>query len=662
MYVCAQSAAWCLPDNSAMTLPRSFLWIAGALIAPFALLALLLYLFGWNWLRGPIEHLVEQKTGRALVIDGDLTIHPGWPWPRLHASTVTFANPLWAHEKYMVAAEAVDITVDLPQLLQRHVVFPAIHMVGPVVFLEQSPQGQKNWLLDINQQDENARIQIGQLTLDHGTLGYDDTAHKTRIRSDVSSSPLTASGQSNSGGPGVAFRASGQYQGLTLLASGSGGPVLALRDDKSPYPLQVDVTIGHTRIQANGTVTGLLQRMAVDMRLAVSGDSLEQLYPVLGIPAPATRAYVTQGHLVHSGNRWCYEGFTGRIGKSDIRGTAQVITGGKRPELVADVTSALLDLADLGPVIGVRPASGARVPTGTPAPSGVLPEVPFKTERWNSVDADVRLHASHILRAKELPLDDLSVHLGLHDAVLTLDPLDVGVAGGRLNAVVSLDGRSNPMQAKARVQVQKVLLAKLFPTVVLNRTSIGQINGAFTLSGTGNSIRRMLATADGRVTLAVARGEVSQLMMEKAGLHLWEILELNVTGDHQITLRCALADFDVKKGVMNANTLVFDTEVTTLLGSGSIDLAHETLDLTLNQKTKNTSPFALRSPIFIRGSFAKPAVGVDKTRVVARAVGAVALSLVNPLLALIPLIDPGPGKDSDCGPLLQQPTHTGQSH
>ena len=36
----------------------------------------------------------------------------------------------------------------------------------------------------------------------------------------------------------------------------------------------------------------------------------------------------------------------------------------------------------------------------------------------------------------------------------------------------------------------------------------------------------------------------------------------------------------------------------------------------------------------------------------ATALGAVALGLVNPLLAVIPLIDPGPGKDSDCGRLL----------
>ncbi len=103
---------------------------------------------------------------------------------------------------------------------------------------------------------------------------------------------------------------------------------------------------------------------------------------------------------------------------------------------------------------------------------------------------------------------------------------------------------------------------------------------------------------------------------------------------------------------MRADSLVLYTQVTTLISNGSIDLGRETLDLTLNPKTKKTSPVALRSPIYIRGSFAQPQVGIDKGRVAARAIGALALGVVNPLLTLIPLIDAGPGKDSDCRQLL----------
>jgi uncharacterized protein involved in outer membrane biogenesis len=163
----------------------------------------------------------------------------------------------------------------------------------------------------------------------------------------------------------------------------------------------------------------------------------------------------------------------------------------------------------------------------------------------------------------------------------------------------------------------------------------------------------MLATSNGKLGMVVSGGQISRLLMEKTGLHIWEILTLTLAGDKQVKLRCAVADFEVKQGNMQANALVFDTEVNTLFGSGNIDLAQEQLDLVLNPRTKNTSPVALRSPLYVRGSFAKPAVGVDKGQVALRAAGAVVLGAINPFLALIPLVDAGPGKDSDCGQLVR---------
>jgi len=136
-----------------MTLPRSLIWIVGGLLSPVVLVVLLIAIFGWNWMRGPIERMTLEKTGRVLVINGDLQVKFGWPLPRIQAGAITFANPEWAREKQMVAAEAVEITIHLPQLLRQNIVLPEVRLERPVVFLEQGADGRKNWLLDINQQD-----------------------------------------------------------------------------------------------------------------------------------------------------------------------------------------------------------------------------------------------------------------------------------------------------------------------------------------------------------------------------------------------------------------------------------------------------------------------------------------------------------------------------
>jgi uncharacterized protein involved in outer membrane biogenesis len=289
---------------------RFLLGLAATLLATLVLAAVFIAVFGWNWLRAPLERVVLQKTGRELAIHGDLTVKFGWPQVRLHGATLTFANPAWTQERYMVAATSVEVAVDVPQLLQRNLTFPEVRLQQATVFLETSADGRKNWLLDLAQQDENARIRIGRIALDRAQLGYDDVARKTRLRATLSTG---ADGAGYSATSDLRFTAVGQYKGLAVKAQGSGGPVLALRDTTLPYPLKFEASAGRTQVKADGTLTGLLALDAIDMRMTLRGDNLEQLYPLLGIAFPATRPYLTEGHLLHAGSTWRYEQFTGRI-------------------------------------------------------------------------------------------------------------------------------------------------------------------------------------------------------------------------------------------------------------------------------------------------------------------------------------------------------------
>jgi AsmA protein len=115
-----------------------------------------------------------------------------------------------------------------------------------------------------------------------------------------------------------------------------------------------------------------------------------------------------------------------------------------------------------------------------------------------------------------------------------------------------------------------------------------------------------------------------------------------------------VADFSVTSGVMQSRALVLDTAVNTLTGSGQINLANETLDLTIVPRTKVSSVVALRSPVYVKGTFDKPRVELDTGRIATRSVGALALGLLNPLLALIPLFEAGPGVESACGELVRE--------
>jgi AsmA protein len=180
------------------------------------------------------------------------------------------------------------------------------------------------------------------------------------------------------------------------------------------------------------------------------------------------------------------------------------------------------------------------------------------------------------------------------------------------------------------------------------------MSGAIELSGTGNSVARMLGSSSGKVGHFVESGRVSELLMDFAATDLWGIAKTSLKGDEPVKIRCIVGDFGVKDGLMSTNALVFDTAVVNITGSGKINLKDERLDLTLHPDPKGGSLAALRAPLHLRGSFSKPDLAVDKKTVAAKGLGAAVMALINPLLAVVPLIDAGPGKNSNCGKLIAQ--------
>lgn len=626
-------------------LARPWKWFAITLALLAAAILVLVSLPNWNALRDPLVRFVYDRTGRELHIGGDLEVRLGWPRTHIRAADVTFSNPPWAHGKNMIAVRGVSADLSMLPLFRRRVVFPEVRLDRADVALEKSSDGRKNWLLDRNQRDDRARVEIEHLAARDGRISYLDPATGTRLVAQVSTPTLRTA---NSAVP-LRFSVRGQYRGQPLVAQGTGDAVLGLRDVKTPYRIKVAGRVGSTVARADGHITNLVELSAVDLAIDLRGASLAELYPLLGMVFPDTPRYTTTGRLIRSGRLWRYEKFHGHVGNSDVDGTLQVETGRARPLLQATLTSRKLDVADLGPLVG-RNKRDAR----SAADGRVLPTTPFRTERWPRMDADVTFEARSIVRRNALPIANLSTRLRLEDAVLRLDPLAFDVAGGTLAGAVKLDGRRPPIRAAADLKVRKMSIARLFPTLDLEKTSIGEINGDIELAGAGNTVAAMLGTADGEMAVVVDGGTVSRLMMETASLHLLEMLQLKLSGDEVIRIRCGVADFGVKDGVMDARALVFDTDIVRIDGGGQIDLEEERLDLDIVPKSKKVSLVALRTPIRVRGSLADPDVDLDKGKLALRGLGAVALGVVNPALALVPLIEANTADDSECRKLIAE--------
>jgi uncharacterized protein involved in outer membrane biogenesis len=621
-------------------------WLAG--IATFvALIALAIYLFEWNMLRGPIAKRVEQATGRSFAINGDLAVRLGWI-PRITVDGLVFGNAPWSKEPMMAQVERLDFTVDARALFKGRVVLPELNVTEARVVLEKNADGADNWTFDKKKDEESEPPAIGALRVDRAHIVYRDPAIKTDFATDVSTVPAD---QKDAGMLSLAGR--GHVKGLQGSIDGVIGSVLALSSAENPYPIRLRAVIGSTRARANGALMDPLHLKGEDVQFELEGADLAQLFPLLGVPLPPTPPYKLSGHLNHKGDSWTFRKFAGRVGNSDLAGDFSVDLAKKPQFITADLVSRNLDLKDLGGFIGADRGTAKASPKPPPS-DRVLPQEPFSLEKLRVANADVKFRGDRIITEK-LPLEKMTVTLKLQDAVLTLEPLNFSVAGGNLVSQIRLDAQKQVIRTRADISVKQLRLEKLLPGFKMTQANAGVITGRIKLDTDGNSIARMLATADGDAAVMMEGGSVSELLVRLINLDVANAIPVFLTGDRQLPVRCMVTHLKGVDGDFKVQTLVLDTGKAVVTGTGGVNFVNEGLDLKLVSKSKGFSLVAFRGPINITGSFKDPKVGPDLKSAAVRGAAAVVLGIATSGIgAILPLIDLGGAKDSDCAALIDE--------
>ncbi len=169
-------------------------------------------------------------------------------------------------------------------------------------------------------------------------------------------------------------------------------------------------------------------------------------------------------------------------------------------------------------------------------------------------------------------------------------------------------------------------------------------------------MHKAAAAANGRVAVALPEGHMRKAFAELMGVNIIPGLpELWSKDPAQTDLRCAVADFDVKDGVLTPRLIVVDTAVVTLTGKGSANLGAETLNFTFQGKSNKPRIIHLIAPFHMRGSFAKPTFGIDAGAVVAQAgIGAALAAFASPLAVILPFLSVGGNHHMDCSSVLAQ--------
>ncbi|CEE45048.1 membrane protein [Xanthomonas citri pv. citri] len=625
-------------------------WIGLGIVA--ALVAIFVLLFDWNWLRGPVERAVSAKTGREFHL-GHLDVDLG-RITTVRGERLSLGNASWSKRGAMAELNAAEIDVEFWPLLRGKLRLPEIRLEHPTLLLEAGNDSHPgNWVFDQSDGD-GSMPRLGRLLVTNGRLQYIDDA--TRSDVDVAINSLAPPSSDQRAAP-IGIDGEGRWKGYPFSLKGNTASPLELSQSEHPFRIDLRGSAGATRTHVRGTLTNPFQFRVFDLQMALSGQDMEDLYPLIGVAMPSTPPYKLDGRLRRDGDVWRYEKFTGTAGDSDLSGTAEIDLRNKRPFLRADLASKRLDFDDLAGFVGAPPKTGnnesadaeqkkqaAQLATS----ARVLPTTPYDLSKLRAMDAQVRWRAQRI-NAPSWPLDDMDASLTLKDGLLRLDPLNFGVAGGDIRSTIGMDARKAVITTQLKASIRGIRLDQLFPDATLAKQASGAIGGELDLRGRGNSIAAMLGIADGSIGVGMGRGHVGNLIMELAGLDIAESLKYLLTKDRQIPVRCIFGDFGVQDGLMQSRALAFDSTDTIIVGEGNISLKNETLDLLLRPRPKDRSILSLRSPLRIGGTFKDPSFRPDFKALGVRGAIAVALGSIAPPAALLATFEPGPGKDSDCG-------------
>lgn len=642
--------------------PRRRRMLQIAAVTTTALLAVgaVSYVFDWNWFKGPLEQYISARTGRLVRIRGRLSAHVFSLEPSATIGGLEIGNPAWMGKGRTADLGRTTVQIKLLPLLRGRIELPLVRIEHPRADLYRDRAGKENWTLGKPTGKPAALPPIQHFILNDGKVNLVDEQRGLVFKGVVSTSETAGVG-----GLG-AFRLDGEgsLNRAPFVAHITGGPLVHVQRDR-PYPFDMDMHAGPNHIVAHGTVTRPFDFGRLRASAQVTGKDLADLYQLTGIVLPNSPAYNLSTAFSRDGQTYVLRHLNGRVGHSDLHGDITVERRGGRRFLQASLASRSLSFADLGAFFGGpqagKPAAAeaAAVKAGL-ATGRLLPDAPLDVQRMRAMDADVRYRAASV-QARSLPLRQVSLHATLDHGLLRLDPIALTFPSGDVRGRATLDARGDTPKTTVDLAINHVRLQDLTSRGPGPAPLEGLLEGRVRLSGSGDTVHKAAASSNGTIAVAIPPGLMRQSFAELMGVNVVPgLFQLLAKDPKQTDLRCAVADFDVRNGVLTARRLVLDTSVVVATGQGGVNLSSEALDLTLQGHTKKPRLVRVIAPIHVGGNLAKPRLKVDTGPVIAQAGAGLALGAVlTPLAALIPFLSPGGAHDADCAALLAEARSSG---
>ncbi len=622
---------------------------------------------GWPFLRVPLAQQIAARTGATVALDGrfrvQLLINPG-----MAVESVTIGPSSAIDVPHLLQADGFVVGWRWLDLLRARsggaLRLKRLEAEQIDAHLIRLANGDNSWAPPQSQARGEASVtalpQIESLVLHAGDVVYRDEILDIDLKVHITQ---------REGAEGILpWRAiaKGRYHGAKVDLDAQAGADLPLlmqsKNAPALTPLRLSGQIGSTKIDFDGATGALWAGQGMRGTISLRGASLRTSGKALGITLPDTPPYRLQGRIERNGAVWSLATDDATVGTSSLTANMQFDTATEPPRLSGRVGGRRLAFADLGPAIGAGRAPGDA--------SRVLPDEHFDLPGLKRMDADVQVDLAQLDfgTLKLAPITDLKLQVSLAGSQLRLQDLSARVAGGLLTGSTRLHAEQQPPAWDAALSFTEVNLKHWIRALQKDAESAsadppaylsGTLGAKVSLSGKGNSVAEILGSANGKLSVEVADGQISQFVTEAIGLDAAQALGLLIAGDRPLDLNCARAEAVIEDGVLKTRHAMLDNVDSTLHIQGGASLKSEELRLRVIAEPKDFSPLSLRSPLNIAGTFKSPQVSVEASGLLARAAGALLLGALAPPAAILAFIDIGTAPDTEpCAPIARRGANT----
>jgi uncharacterized protein involved in outer membrane biogenesis len=645
------------PQGPALASSRPLRWSLGIAAALALAVTLFLALFNWDLARPALAQLLAAHLHRPVRIGGHLRVHLLSWTPSARVEGLKVGGPAWAPSPDMADIAALSVQVKLAPLVLGRVVLPRIEVEKPDLVLVRDKQGRASWdFSDGRAPEQPIRLPpIQSLIINDGQLNLTDQSRGLSFSGKIFAHEQSAGASAS----GFGMTGIGRLNGEPFTMNVTGGSLLNVRSDRA-YPFNAIVSAGATRVTAKGSILHPFNLAQITAQISVQGRSMSDLYPLTGLALPDTPPFAVAGDYRRDNRVTWFDGFTGRVGGSDLEGDLKVDSSkSRRPFVTTEIRSRRLDFKDLGSLFGAtsrNQPSGMRLAITAAKDPGrrLMPDQPLDVQRIRGMDGVLHYKALSVQAAPDLPLRQVSLGVKLDHGLLTIDPVELTFPVGRLSGRAVIDARAAVQTDMIDFRLTGVQMQDFVSHTSGPPPLEGVLDARAKLQGVGDSVHKAAASSDGQITLVIPHGVIRQAFAELLGIDATKgLFMLLAKNNHQTDVRCAVADFRVRDGLVQAQQILFDTGVVQVLGKGDINLKTEAINLSFSGKPKQFRLIRINAPITVTGQLTSPAFGVNIAGAAGQVgVGVALAAFATPLAAVLPFVEPGLAHDSNCAGLI----------